>query len=423
MFAGLDYEPNQTMNIRKVAREEIDETTIGLPSKTETPTVSELTRKIRETLETDFQEVTVQGEISGWTRAASGHTYFTLKDENAAISCVLWRNRQLTQPVQNGMKVVATGGVTVYPPRGAYQLDCRSIMPLGQGELQLAFERLKNRLHAEGLFDAERKQPLPLFPKVIGVVTSPKGAALRDILTTLARRMPSVRVVLFPALVQGTGAAREIALGIERLNRHPEIDLLIVGRGGGALEDLWAFNEEPVARAIAASRIPVISAVGHEIDFTIADFVADFRAATPTAAAEIAVRNREDILNAIDHAQERLSRSLRRSFTTREERLKTLLRSRGMHRPVELLRDREQQTDELLRRAESAIRNQLRSTRDQLNRLEASLRALDPTAVLKRGYAIVHRNGRPVSESMALTTGDEVTLQMRDGSRKAKITD
>lgn len=410
------------MIIRKVERETHDELSPEQSSAAAAPTVSELTRRIRETLETGFAEAVVQGEISGWTRAASGHTYFTLKDENASLSCVLWRNRQLAHPVRNGMKVVAAGGITVYPPRGAYQLDCRSIIPLGQGELQLAFERLKARLQAEGLFDVERKRPLPLFPNMIGVVTSPKGAALRDILTTLARRMPSVRVVLFPALVQGAGAAGEIALGIERLNARPDIDLLIVGRGGGSLEDLWAFNEEPVARAIAASRIPVISAVGHEIDFTIADFTADVRAATPTAAAEIAVRNREDVLNVIENARDRLDRSMGRRLQRMHERLNAVMRSRGLHRPLDLLRDREQQTDELMRRADAAIRGRLRATGDQLHRIEASLRALDPAAVLNRGYAIVEREGVPVSDSAALEPEEEVTLRMRDGSRRAKIT-
>lgn len=410
------------MIIRKVTAEEVDDVSRDLPFATETPTVSELTRRIRDVLEADFDEVVVQGEISGWTRAASGHTYFTLKDENASLSCVFWRNRQLTHPVQNGMKVMAGGGITVYPPRGTYQLDCRSIVPLGLGELQLAFERLKARLYAEGLFAPERKRPLPLFPETIGVVTSPKGAAIRDILTTLGRRMPSVRVVLAPALVQGAGAAQDIAAAIERLNRRAGIDLLIVGRGGGSLEDLWAFNEETVARAIAASRIPVISAVGHEIDFTIADFVADARAATPTAAAEIAVRNREEVLGVITGAQRRLDRSIVRRLSQFHERLNGLLRSRGMYRPLEMLRDREQETDELLRRADAALRSRLRSAGDRLDRLQASLRALDPSAVLSRGYAIVERDGTPVHGSAQLSAGDEVTLRMRDGSREARIT-
>lgn len=385
--------------------------------------VSELTAAIRETLELGFEEVTVRGEISGWTRAASGHTYFTLKDEKAALSCVLWRTRRQTHPIENGMSVVANGRITVYPPRGAYQLDCLSIVPMGQGALQLAFERLKARLQEEGLFDPERKRPLPPFPNAIGVVTSPTGAAIRDILTTLARRMPTVRVVLCPALVQGTGAGESVARGIERLNARDDLDLLIVGRGGGSLEDLWAFNEERVARAIADSRLPVISAVGHEIDFTIADFVADFRAATPTAAAELAVRDHGDITAYLRDVQNRLEGTIDRRLALLRDRLASLMRSRGIHRPVDLLREREQRLDELTRRSGRAVLGRLREAGERVNRLESSLRALDPTGVLKRGYAIVERNGVPVPDGAALAEGDDITLRMRDGSRQATVTD
>jgi exodeoxyribonuclease VII large subunit len=291
------------MVIRKITKAQVDE----LELEPIIPTVSELTRRITDLLETRFDQVTVQGEISGWNRAASGHTYFSLKDENALLSAVLWRSRTVGFPIRDGMKVIASGRITVYGPRGQYQLDCQSLVPLGQGELQLAFEQLKARLHAEGLFDQERKKPLPLYPGRIGVVTSRTGAAIRDIVTTLRRRMPSVQVVLRPALVQGAGAAEDIALAIRQLNDLGDIDLLIVGRGGGSIEDLWAFNEEAVARAIHESRLPVISAVGHETDFTIADFVADVRAATPTAAAEIAVRNAEELIDMLRYTEQRMT--------------------------------------------------------------------------------------------------------------------
>lgn len=409
------------MILRKVTQDEISGTVPELEGSGGTQTVSELTRSIRETLEADFREVTVQGEVSGWTKAASGHTYFTLKDEKAALSSVLWRNRRLPYPIENGMKVIATGSITVYPPRGNYQLDCHALMPLGQGALQLAFEQLKAKLHAEGLFDSARKRPLPSFPSVIGVVTSPTGAVIRDIITTVSRRMPSVKIILAPARVQGTGASEEIAQRIEQFNRHPEVDVLIVGRGGGSLEDLWAFNEERVARAIASSQIPVISAVGHETDFTIADFVADVRAATPTGAAELAVRDKADLLGFLANAKGRLNKSVDRKLALLKDRLRLLARSRGMHRPLDMLREREQRVDDLTRRSDRAMLGRIRETNEQINRLQSSLRALDPARVLKRGYAIVERDGAPIPDSTLLTTGDNITLRMRDGSKGAVI--
>ena len=297
------------------------------------PTVSALTEQISDTLTQRFDNVVVQGEVSQWTRASSGHTYFTLKDEKACLSCVLWRGRPLRFTPSVGMRVIASGRITLYPPRGAYQLDCAGLSPLGQGELQIAFERLKGKLLAEGLFELERKRPLPRFPRRIGVITSRDGAALRDIITTLQRRMPSVELVVRPALVQGATAAEEIALGIRQFNTYGGIDLLIVGRGGGSIEDLWAFNEEVVARALADSAIPTISAVGHEIDFTIADFVADARAATPTAAAELAVRDCEEMKSVLEEIRQRLGLDLARVLTSRRHRLDSLVRSRGSRVP------------------------------------------------------------------------------------------
>ncbi|MCB0711269.1 MAG: exodeoxyribonuclease VII large subunit [Ignavibacteriae bacterium] len=409
------------MKLRKITREESLQDQEVLPTNPGSLTVSELTNSIRNILESDFSEVVVTGEISGWTVAGSGHRYFTLKDEKAALSCVCWRTRQIGSVIGDGMKVIVVGGITVYPPRGAYQLDCRQIMPLGQGELQLAFERLKSRLLSEGLFDPERKRPLPNFPKRIGVVTSPTGAAIRDILTTLSRRMPTVSVVVAPAKVQGVGSAQEIARGIEQLNELGDIDLIIAGRGGGSIEDLWAFNEEIVARAIAGSNVPVISAVGHEIDFTIADFVADVRAATPTAAAEIAVRSREELVGHLIDTTLRIQRELRRKLDGLSDRLEYLSRSRGLAKPHDLLREYQQQVDELTRRSRHATSQKLQRTSDHLHRLESSLRALAPHAVLRRGYAIVQKDGKPVSSYSELELHDHVNITMWDGEHKAKI--
>ncbi len=253
--------------------------------------VSDITRQIKNSLELRFPRVWIQGEISNFKRHTSGHLYFTLKDEGAQISATMWRSRAgtLLFGPEDGMKVIARGGITVYPPRGSYQIDVDQLTPLGVGELQIAFERLKQKLVAEGLFDEGRKRPLPELPSRIGIITSETGAALHDIRTVLNRRFPAIEVLLIPVRVQGPGAAEEIASAVKDMNRYGKIDVMIVGRGGGSLEDLWAFNEEIVARAIYASEIPVVSAVGHEIDFTIADFVADLRAPTPSAAAEMVV--------------------------------------------------------------------------------------------------------------------------------------
>ncbi|MCE2503792.1 MAG: exodeoxyribonuclease VII large subunit [Chlorobi bacterium] len=410
------------MKLRKVTQEETADGSQFPSFRSSTQTVSELTAEIRASLETEFQEVMVRGEISDWTVAASGHRYFTLKDEKAALSSVCWRNRQIGSTIGNGVKVIAVGGITVYPPRGSYQLDCRRVTPLGQGELQLAFEQLKRKLQGEGLFDVERKQLLPPFPETIGVVTSPTGAAIRDILTTLSRRMPTVHVVLYPAKVQGVGSATEIARGIEYLNMRNDIDLIIAGRGGGSIEDLWAFNEEVVARAIADSRIPIISAVGHEIDFTIADFVADIRAATPTAAAEIAVRDRSELFDYLAGVREGLDREIFRRLDLLGNRLTYLVRSRGMNRLQEIIREHQQRTDELSRRGRRAIESLLQRHKDRQHRLEASLRALDPDAVLGRGYAVIEKDGSLISSSKTLKRKDNVTIRWKDGKRSATIT-
>jgi len=409
------------MVIRRATKIEVETSLQSQTIHPDIPTVSEFTRRVRGVLEGEFQEVVVQGEISGWNRAASGHTYFTLRDEYAALGAVLWRNRQMRFPIRDGMRVVATGRITLYEPRGQYQLDCVTIVPLGQGELHLAFEALKAKLQAEGLFDRERKRPLPMFPRRIGVVTSRDGAALRDIVTTIRRRMPTAELFLCPTLVQGATAAAEIATAIRALNERPDIDLMIVGRGGGAMEDLWAFNEEIVARAIADSRIPIISAVGHETDFTIADFVADVRAATPTAAAELAVRDRAELLGYLRDVQNRLSGAASDVLRSARRELTSLLRSRGLARPLDMVRSHQQRLDDLSHRSSMAVRTLLRRRSEQLDRMEASLRALNPANVMARGYAIVEQEGSPVTSAESVAIGDSVTIRWHDGRQKARI--
>ncbi|MCU7497567.1 MAG: exodeoxyribonuclease VII large subunit, partial [Ignavibacteria bacterium] len=277
-----------------------------------TLSVSEITRLIKEELEENFSSISIEGEISNLKKHVSGHWYFNLKDSNAMICCTMWKgfNNYVFFTPEDGMKIVANGRITVYPPRGNYQLDVRSMKPAGLGELQAAFERLKAKLQAEGLFDDEFKKPIPVFPKKIGIVTAIDGAALRDMVSIARRRYPLVELVVYPARVQGEGSARSVAEGIECLNERNDIDLIIIGRGGGSLEDLWAFNEEVVARAIFASCIPVISAVGHEVDFTISDYVADLRAATPSAAMELATPNKDDFFAFLEEFSLRTSENI-----------------------------------------------------------------------------------------------------------------
>lgn len=397
--------------------------TTEIATPDQTPTVHELTIRIARLLEGSFSDVAVQGEVSQWTVAASGHIYFSLKDDKALISCVLWRGRRLPHKVETGMQVVVTGRITVYPPRGQYQLDCLSIVPRGVGDLQMRLEAIKQKLASEGLFDSQRKRPLPLFPRRIGIVTSKSGAAIRDILTTLERRMPGVEVVFRPALVQGAGAAEDVAEAIRQLDRIGRCDVMIVGRGGGSLEDLWAFNEEVVARAIAACSVPIVSAVGHEIDYTIADLVADVRAATPTAAAELVVRDRSELLPSIQRTLDRMGRALVSRLQHGKQALAAALGSRGLSRPIDIVRRSGQRVDELSFRASLAMRTCVDRNGARLQLAEATLRALNPENILSRGYAIVERSGVPVPRAADLRMGENVDILMRDGRREAVVTD
>jgi exodeoxyribonuclease VII large subunit len=386
--------------------------------------VSEITKKIRSLLEGGLSSVRVQGELSNVKRHTSGHLYFTLKDDFAQIAGVMWRSRVggLTFTPQDGMKVVVSGRVTVYEVRGNYQLDAVSITPLGAGELQLAFERLKRTLAAEGLFDARWKKPLPPYPERIGIVTSPTGAALHDILSILGRRFPGVFVVLAPARVQGAGAAGEIAQAIRDLNAYGEIDVMIVGRGGGSLEDLWAFNEELVARAIFESEIPVVSAVGHEIDFTIADFVADLRAPTPSAAAELVVKDRTAIAGALRQWVESMQGQIRQLIATERDTIRHHLKSYAFNRPIDLVRQYSQRTDELTRSVSLCGEHTVEVLHQRVAGLEARMASLDPALALKRGYAIVSMRGKTVSSRALLTRDDLIDIRFQDGTVQSKIT-
>jgi exodeoxyribonuclease VII large subunit len=393
--------------------------------KTDQPilTVSEITRRVKQLLEGGFAGIVVQGELSNFKIHTSGHMYFTLKDESAQIAGVMWRSRvgSLSFVPEDGMKVVVSGRITVYEPRGAYQIDATSMRPLGVGELQAAFEKLKQKLSAEGLFDASRKKPLPEFPQRIGIVTSETGAAFRDMIAVFRRRFPAVTLVLRPTRVQGVGAAQDIADAIAEFNRFGGTDLLIVGRGGGSLEDLWAFNEEVVARAIAASGIPIVSAVGHEIDFTIADFVADLRAPTPTAAAELAVRDRAALLEILNESVYTMRDNVASIVRERRRRILHLLESYAFNRPIDLFRQQSQRFDEITRVLQSSTEHLFALTRSRTTALQQRIASLNPRQVLKRGYAMVLREGNIISSSNALHPDDLVDVEFHDGSVRSRV--
>lgn len=386
--------------------------------------VSQLTGRIKAMLEGGFPSVLVQGELSGCKLHSSGHFYFTLKDEGAALSGVMWRSRVsgLQLVPKDGMKVVVSGKITVYEPRGNYQIDAASIRPVGVGELQEAFERLKAKLAAEGLFDQSRKKKLPRYPSRIGIVTSPTGAAFQDVLKVLSRRFPLVEVVLSPAQVQGAGAAEQIARAIGELNRLGGIDLMIVGRGGGSIEDLWAFNEEVVARAIAASKVPVVSAVGHEVDFTIADFVSDLRAPTPSAAAEMVVPDGAEVLENLSNMAYTLKETMMTSLEDRQVFIRHILKSHAFNRPLDLLHRYSQRVDELERSAGMASEHALAVARLRCEGLSQRLASLDARAVLRRGFAMVYRKGSLLTSAAAARPGDRLDVRLADGDIHSIVT-
>jgi len=383
--------------------------------------VSQLNALVRELLELNFPEVWVEGEISNFKRYPSGHLYFTLKDESSELQAVMFQSlaEQLEFSPQDGMNVLALGTVTVYGPKGKYQLEVQRLKPAGLGKLQLAFEKLKERLKAEGLFDEIHKRSIPQYPKRIGVITSTEGAAVRDIISIISRRYPLVELRIFPVKVQGEGAAEEIAQAIEQANRYhleEPIDVLIVGRGGGSLEDLWAFNEEVVARAIFRSKIPIVSAVGHEIDFTIADFVADLRAPTPSAAAELVVPLRAEIKDQLEGLLQRLKDAEHTRLEDLRLKLQMLISSYAFRRPLRSLSEHRQTLDHLSELLIRAFRTRQRVTEERLRALLGRLEAVSPLSVLRRGYAIVedHR-GQLIKSIEQVKLGEQVNVKLHKG--------
>ena len=434
-------------------------------------TVSELTDRIQGVLEVEFADVWVEGEVSNLKIAPSGHWYFSLKDDRAQVRAVVWKTdtRLIRFRPRDGMKVLARGQVRVYAPRGEYQVSVQVLEPLGKGSLQQAFEELKERLGKEGLFDPTRKRPLPMLPRRIGVVSSPTGAVIQDILRVLRARYVNLGVLLYPARVQGPEAAGEVAQGIRTLSRLGGLDVLIVARGGGSLEDLWAFNDEQVARALSSSKVPTICAVGHETDFTIADFVADLRAPTPSAAAERVVQAKEDLVAQIAALESRLLGATRLRFTRVRARVEAVTSHRVFAAERGRLRSRAQRVDELFRRGETGLRRGLERARDRfrrdrdrleafrwdrqvaarrerlarqgdrlqarfrsevevrrssLGRLASKLDGLSPLAVLARGYALVwDAEGRRLLRHAAdVAVGDGLHVRLHQGSLAATVT-
>lgn len=372
-----------------------------------------------------LQDVWVRGEISNLKVHTSGHIYFTLKDEQDRIRCVLFRQNQRDMGFipSDGMRVLVRGQVSLYCKDGQYQIYVMGIEKDGIGELYLAFEALKQRLKAEGLFDAQHKKPIPSFPKKIAVITSPTGAAVRDIIKVVRRRCPCVDILVVPVLVQGHAAPAQIAAALDYVNTRDDIDTIIVGRGGGSLEELWAFNEEVVARAIWRSRIPVISAVGHETDFTIADFVADLRAPTPSAAAEMAVPMFPHLQEVLSGLNVRLVEAMRNMLLHRRRSLEHLRSSYAFRYPDRIMQQRKQQLDQAHTRLCSAFNDLLVSRREKLSRLAAALDALSPLAVLGRGYAFVtlKPGERTVCSVTSLKRGDDITVHFKDGKAHCKV--
>lgn len=372
--------------------------------------VSEITLQIRTLLEHGIGSVIVIGEISNFKHHGSGHRYFSLKDDYAQISAVMWKGKPLQFPLTDGMKVIARGNITLYPPQGKYQLDCQSILPLGTGDLYLAFEELKKKLSAMGLFDLARKKDIPAFPLKIGIATSQTGAAVQDMLSTLKRRNPLAEIILRPTIVQGDQAPKDIISAIKELE-STDCEVIIIARGGGSIEDLWAFNNEEVAYAIAQCDIPIISGVGHETDITIADFVADRRAATPTAAAELVSSiTINDLYAHLEATGESLHKEIKQYVSKLSDMTTRLKDHSGFRRLFEHIRNASQRNDELSSRMTNSMARNIKHSHTKLQSLEMQCLSLHPYSPLKKGFALLNRDGHILNSTDELHAGETLTL-------------
>ena len=388
-------------------------------------TVSEITRGIRTSLEHKFSNIGVLGEISNVRKPSSGHVYLTLKDKNSQLQAVVFRNTasRIKFELKDGLEVISFGSVTVYEPRGQYQLIINKVEPKGIGALQLAFQQLKEKLEKEGLFDHAHKKNIPFMPKKIGIVTSSTGAAIKDILNIIDRRFANVEILIYPVKVQGEGAAQEIAEAITELNNYSDIDVIISGRGGGSLEDLWAFNEEIVARSIYNSRIPVISAVGHEIDITIADLVADKRALTPSEAGELVVPRKDLLIEKTEKFKARLLQSLTDKLRLSKEKLGRITNSYAIRQPFDKFNRWQQRLDDLAQRLNLNITHALNTEREKLSGIAGKLESLSPLNVLKRGYTITTKleDNKSLRYTTDLSKGDKIKTNLSNGSVISEI--
>lgn len=388
-------------------------------------TVGELTSQIKMLLEEEFDSFKIVGEISNFKAHVSGHWYFTLKDSSAQISCTMWRgvNNYVFFTPQDGMKVIIKGKLTVYPPRGSYQINVRSMQPAGEGELQAAFERLKKKLRAEGLFDEINKKAIPNFPQKIGIVTGVGTAALRDMISVAQRRYPAVELIVAGASVQGEAAAGEIVSAIKELNNRNDIDLIIVARGGGSLEDLWPFNEEIVARAVFESKIPIISGVGHEIDFTITDFVADLRAPTPSAAMELATPNKEEIFAFVNDFSYNIKLNILDKIKNYRSNINRIVNTYGFRNPLSKINNKVQFLDNLVYRISNNIEIKLSASKSNLSFYTKSIEAHNLEATLKRGFTLVKQNGKYVERAQNLKENKSFTIKFYDNEKIIKNND
>ncbi|MCH9032225.1 MAG: exodeoxyribonuclease VII large subunit [candidate division Zixibacteria bacterium] len=392
-------------------------------------TVSELTREIKGLLEESWAEVCVEGEVSNYRHHSSGHRYFSIKDANAELKVVIWRNAgaRLRFEPENGMKIRALGSIAVYEKRGVYQLNARALIPVGTGELEIAFRQLYERLSEEGLFEEDRKQDLPEYPFTIGVVTSPTGAAIRDIVNVASRRNPAIKLIIFPAAVQGDGAEDTIAEGLDYFNTRDDIDIIIVGRGGGSLEDLWAFNTEIVVRAIVRSVIPVVAGVGHEVDTTLADLAADYRAPTPSAAAEISAWEAESALENIRTHSENLSSRLERLVVDLRERIESITTRGVFADPEDIIRQREQSLDNSESRFRLSARGGFERMQNELSLAIGRLDSLSPLATLGRGYSVARMirpdgtTGGVITAAEQTKPGDKIDIFLRRGKLSGSV--
>lgn len=385
-------------------------------------TVTSLTRSIKDILESFFEQVTVIGEISNFKAHISGHWYFTLKDSDAQIACTMWKgiNQLVTFAPTDGMKVVVNGKLSVYPPRGSYQIDVKSMRVAGVGELQAAFEALKNKLFAEGLFDESRKKNLPFMPEKIGIITAIDGAAFQDILAAANRLFPLTELIVYPARMQGSGASITVIEGIKELQALDNIEVIIIARGGGSIEDLWAFNDEDLARTIAASSIPIVTGIGHEIDFTIADFAADKRAATPTAAIEILLPDKEELFERIHNFQEQLYEVMTNRIENQKEEIISIVNSYGFRTPGELILRYSQTLDFSFSKINLLIDKRIKSF-SHLNSIVAEkINSFDINKTLKRGFSIIKQDGKFVKRKEKFSSSESFEINFYDGIEEIK---